>query len=123
MKFLALILSIVIFSQSLSVCGPPVAHRQKMLPVKECKIDLLGLKSNKTHSCCSKKDKTSHDKEKKDCCGENCKCFCCAKVCIDSLYFYKTLESDLSVFAEQNIPAIKVHSFDFHPSISYPPQV
>jgi len=123
MKVLALILSFIIFSQSLSVCGPSIAHIQKPLLVKECTVDTSSLKNNKAHSCCSKKDKLSHDDEKKDCCGDNCKCFCCAKVCINSLYYYKTAELDLSIFSEKNIPAIKVNSFDFHPSISYPPQV
>jgi hypothetical protein len=123
MKQLAFILSIIIFSQSLSVCGPAISHSQKPVIHYDCKDNPADLKKDKTHSCCSNKDKESHNEEKKDCCGDDCKCFCCIKVFINSLDYYKKSDSDLSPVAEKNIPAIKVHSFDFHPSISYPPQV
>lgn len=123
MKYLALILSFIIFSQSLSVCGPSIAHNRKPELISHCKVDFTHLKNSKTHSCCNKKDKPTDNKEKKDCCGDDCKCFCCIKVFITSLDYYKTSEVDLAPVAENSIPAIKVHSFDFHPSISYPPQV
>jgi hypothetical protein len=123
MKHLALILSFIIFSQSLSVCGPSIAHNPKREIISDCKVNFTDLKNSKTHSCCSKIDKPAQKEEKKDCCGDDCTCFCCVKVFINSLDCYKTSDSDLSPVAEKNISAIRVHSFDFHPSISYPPQV
>lgn len=123
MKILTLILSFIIFSQSLSVCGPSISHPQTPLVLKECKIDISGLINENDHSCCIKKDQSCQEDENKDCCGDDCKCFCCIKVCLNNFYYYKTAASDLSVFTEKNNTFIGVHSFDFHPSISYPPQV
>jgi len=123
MKIVSFILSLIIFSQSLSVCGPSFSYSQKLSDFKECTSDVSKSDSHKSHSCCSKEEKTNQNKEeKKDCCGDDCKCFCCIKIIGNDLHYYKTEETDSKLITENSIGLLMVHSFDFHPSISYPPQ-
>lgn len=123
MRVVALILSLIIFFQSLSVCGPKL----NILKEKE-KVCTIDYKQNTpVKSCCSKISKNlgkdTKDKKQKGCCGDDCKCITCAKVYLNHLPAFTITYFETSVFVERNIKPICYHSFDFHPSLIHPPQV
>ncbi|MBK8348937.1 MAG: hypothetical protein IPL08_15505 [Saprospiraceae bacterium] len=120
MKIVALILSLLIFCQSLSVCGPTFYRHQVNSKGSECKIEDAG-KSTPVKGCCSKKD--NKQKDKKGCCGDNCQCITCAKVCLNTFLFTKITISEPNTFTKKVLFPVLVHSYDFHPSISYPPNL
>jgi hypothetical protein len=122
MKVVALILSIIVFSQSLSVCGPTFGQRPHKEEAKNCKMDDADQTAAKKVSCCSKKTERKHDhQEKDDCCGDNCKCFTCSKVLLNTTYRVEIEGIHNSIKTENTIEPVLVKSFDFHPSIAYPP--
>lgn len=122
MKVVALILSFIVFSQSLSVCGPTIGHGQHKEETKNCKMDNADQSATKKVSCCSKKAEKNHDhQEKDDCCGDNCKCFTCAKVLLNPSYRVEIQALQNVIRTENTIEPVLVKSFDFHPSIAYPP--
>lgn len=123
MKIVAFILSIIIFHQSLSVCGPKLGGLKTSDDTETCSMD----SKSKVKSCCAKLHQ-DHKQEKKDkkhkgCCGDDCKCLTCAKIYLHGLMYFSIEEMDISNFGERNIMPLLVHSFDFHPSLTYPPQV
>ncbi len=141
MRILSFILSMLIFGQSLSVCGPEIAHHKHghslEAPVgcisevrdieDKCSADLDTHRSSNNHACCKglqheKTDHSDHSDEEDDCCGDACHCFCCTKVLLNHLPYRTDIPDVLpNVSREPNV-LITVHSFDFHPSISNPPQ-
>ncbi|MFZ1750600.1 MAG: hypothetical protein WAU01_10425 [Saprospiraceae bacterium] len=123
MKILVFILSLVILSQSLS------AHRTFDIGIVSCHTDAACAKDMSTldqptkHQCCSKDANSSSDEDAQDdCCGDDCKCFCCLKVLLTLFAGIKGQNVSVHGHATQNMMPIMAHSFDFHPSISYPPQ-
>lgn len=124
MKILSIILSLIIFCQSLSVCGDIVCHKTNSKEKNSCTIDNSAQKCTEEKiSCCDKKDKEEHNDKKKDCCGDHCTCFCCVKIIISKPLFYKTTESVSDNYTKAIVIQFTAHSFDFHPSISGPPKV
>lgn len=124
MRIIALILAILIFNQSLSVCGPKFTSINGSPISAVCTSTLDN--NTPTKSCCSslhKKDtEDTHKKKHKDCCGDNCKCLSCAKVYMHTLKYYTFEEVDNTIFSSSNNMPILYHSFDFHPSLTYPPR-
>ncbi len=125
MKLFSLILSIVVFFQSLSVCGPRFSHSVSEGKDNTCTIDYS--KKSPVKSCCSKlqqkHDKDTQDKNQKGCCGDDCKCLTCAKVFLNTLPYFDFPVVIVELLVERNIKPIRFHSFDFHPSLIQPPQV
>lgn len=120
MRLLAFILSFVIFSQSLAVCGP---HLQTTVHKT---LSGYGVEKNSCHAetknCCSKeKDKAKDNHEKKGCCDQGCKCFCCIKVFVTE-HLSSNINPLFDLFIERNQIPVFTHSFDFHQDVSYPPQ-
>jgi hypothetical protein len=124
MKIVVVILSLILFSQSLSVCGPSLTSPTKESCSTETISDDGNASHEKIHSCCSaKKAKDSKkDKPKKGCCSDGCKCFCHSPVIVINWAKLEKREIVESPAQERNNMPILVHSFDFHPSVSYPPQ-
>ena len=121
MKVVTLILSIIIFCQSLSVCGPTFDKSHSTTAVKECKMD-IDVKSTSKKSCCSKKEQKHDDHKDEDgCCGDNCQCLTCAKVFLNTFQFSKIKWLEEIEITKKIIYPVFVHSYDFHPSIAYPP--
>lgn len=122
MKIVAIILSLIIFSQSLSVCAPAFGPSQQNEDVRHCGIE-KSESAKPVKSCCVKKGGNKQDqKEKKGCCGENCQCFTCSKVFFsEAEYLYNLAYTENTIYVEQTMFPLYVHSYDFHPSISYPP--
>jgi hypothetical protein len=121
MKQIAVIFSFLIFFQSLSVCGPEVAHN-KETDVRECHAssDSEGKKA----SCCTVPAQSTQDEEEHDdCCGDNCHCFCCVKVVFFSMIMEGNHSSNILFPRACAAWPSFCHSFDFHPSIAYPPNV
>lgn len=118
MRRIAFILSLLIFHQSLSVCGPKFTIFLPISQQTECITD------KPTKSCCAKKE-TKHDnhKEKDGCCGDNCKCLTCAKVFLNSLNFTEIKWIEEIEITKKIIYPVFVHSYEFYPSIAYPPNV
>jgi hypothetical protein len=141
MKVLAVILSLLIFGQSLSVCGPEIAHRDHdhsmavpegckaeiHQPQDVCNANLNTHNSERNPSCCKSiqhenTDHKDHSDEENDCCGDACHCFCCAKVLLSHLPYGVNMPDELPDFSGDPSVVITVNSFDFRPSISNPPQ-
>lgn len=140
MRLIAIILSVVIFGQSLSVCGPEIAyHRDALLLVHEgcnhntassmnaCHVTEDTEKSVGAHGCCAATKSKNHNTsdssdDEKDCCGDSCHCFCCAKILLNNAPRSSALAGIPAGMPDEPCTLIKVHSFDFHPSISNPPQ-
>lgn len=123
MRVFAVILSLIIFCQSLSVCGPKILH-----PIEKDNVCSINYSQKAPiKSCCTKlhknQSKDTKDKKQKGCCGDNCKCITCAKVYLNHLPYFKLTFLDTTFFVERNIKPIWYHSFDFHPSLIHPPQV
>jgi hypothetical protein len=123
MKIVAFILSFLIFGQSLTVCRPSILSSFKSQESIVCSSDTKGLEANKK-SCCTKNKKSSdQQKDKKGCCGDNCQCLTCGKVFLTTFQFTKISFEEKLEISEKVIYPIFFHSFDFHPSIAYPPNV
>lgn len=126
MKNVAFILAVIIFSQSLSVCGPTIKATFQIEKIAECKADLSSNFVEKKHYCCSKEhksEKNNDDNDDKGCCGDACKCFCHAKIFVTEFSTIRKSELLVKAKADKNILPVFAHSYDFHPSVSYPPQV
>jgi hypothetical protein len=125
MKIVALILSFFIFHQSLSVCGPKLISGTSGKEGQECMV--ANGDNGPVKSCCSKlhkKDgKEQKEKKHKGCCGDNCKCLTCAKIFLHTLKYYSYTEIENTIYTKSNNMPVLVHSFDFHPSLTNPPQV
>lgn len=123
MKIVSFILSFLIFGQSLSVCTPSILYSNKNQETNVCTKETKGAEV-KNKSCCAKNKKSSHhQKDKKGCCGDNCQCLTCGKVFLTTFQFTKiSFVEKLEISEKVNYP-IFFHSFDFHPSIAYPPNV
>lgn len=125
MKIVALILSFIIFHQSLSVCGPKMLLTQTGKESTECNLVLDN--DAPVKSCCSKlhkkEGKEQKEKKNKGCCGDACKCLTCAKVFLHTLKYYSFKESENTIYHEKNNRPVLFHSFDFHLSLTNPPQV
>ncbi len=118
MRILALILSIIIFHQSLSVCGPRLNMHANQKAQTECKSD------KPTKSCCAKNEQKQDDHKDQDgCCGDNCKCLTCAKVFLNNIPTTDIKWSEEIEITNRVIYPLFTHSYDFHPSIAYPPNV
>ena len=140
MRSIAIILSVVIFSQSLSVCGPEIAHHKHHslishegcsedhhLSLDFCQVSSDVTKAGDQYGCCADKSAKNHNTsdssgDEKDCCGDACHCFCCAKVLLNFLPV-GTSSNEIPVSASvEPCSLVVVHSFDFHQSIANPPQ-
>lgn len=119
MRILAVILSLVIFVQSLAVCGP---HFN--IPVRE-EVRLSEPEKKSCHAeskkCCHSKKQDTEEKSKKNHCGQDCKCFCCVKV------FFLNQEITMQnyhtpIHFEKNQKPVFIHSFDFHQDVTNPPR-
>ena len=131
----------MIFGQSLSVCGPMIAHPKysHTLRVYEscdtkshhseviCSAEMGTSKGSTDHHCCKeykqrKTDTSDPTDEEKDCCGDACHCLCCTKVLLNTIPYGSYGSEVLLATSDRPSIMITVHSFDFHPSISNPPQ-
>lgn len=128
MKIVALILSFFIFHQSLSVCGPKLISGTSDKEGQECMV--ANGDNGPVKSCCSKlhkkdgkEQKEQKEKKHKGCCGDNCKCLTCAKIFLHTLKYYSYTEIENTIYTKSNNMPVLVHSFDFHPSLTNPPQV
>jgi hypothetical protein len=140
MRSIAIILSIVIFGQSLSVCGPEIAHNNNHSLLSQagcsdshepyndhCRISAGIEQADDQHGCCADKTSNNHQTsdssgDEKDCCGDACHCFCCTKVMLNNAPL-GTAATEIQVsFSAEPCTLVVVHSFDFHQSISNPPQ-
>lgn len=129
MKFLAFIFAFTLFGQSLSVCGPKLYSDAKKSEGTVCQITAEDAGHETLSKCCRKALRSQEDQnpqqdenEDHDCCGDNCKCFCCVKLFVRS-HFYATpllLQKPLVV---KNIFAVLFHSFDYHSDSFHPPQL
>lgn len=124
MKYLALILSIIIFHQSLSVCAPDVVKHLRKNTKVSCSVDnenssFVGQK----HSCCKSSKNDTNEDQKDDCCGDNCKCLSCLKVFTPD-WSAKTIElqSISKAMIQRTILPVLCHSYDFHKAIKNPPK-
>lgn len=123
MKILALILSCVLFSQSLSVCKPSFLTIIEKSEIPNCNFQNTSYSQNAKHSCCIKKNK-KNDKEnhKKGCCGDGCTCCSHSSIFILNIPVENGAESFSKPRKEKTIFPLFVHSYDFHATVSYPPQ-
>ena len=125
MKNIAFILALLIFNQSVSACGPSfIASHQKEV-IDKCSVDLSPQSDEKKHSCCTKTHNSdnNNDPDGEGGCSDACKCLCHAKIFIGEFSIIRKPEFLVKAVAEKNILPVFVHSYDFHPSVSYPPQV
>lgn len=120
MRILAVILSLTIFVQSLAVCGPhfDVTVRE-VVTSQETEKKSCHSESKK---CCHSKDQDNDKKQKKDTCGQNCKCFCCIKVFFLS-HNMNCQDVHLNSYSKKSIKPVFIHSFDFHQNVTNPPQI
>ncbi|MBP6446047.1 MAG: hypothetical protein KA341_04530 [Saprospiraceae bacterium] len=125
MKIVALILSFIIFHQSLSVCALKLLPSQSSKESLGCSIEHDN--NAPVKNCCSKlhkkEGKDQKEKKHKGCCGDNCKCLTCAKIFLHTLEYYSIKESENTIYKENNNMPVLFHSFDFHLSLTNPPQV
>jgi hypothetical protein len=118
MRVFIIILSILIFRQSVTVCMPSVQN-----------VDIIGQEKKLSckHSCC-KKMQESTEKDGENSTQDNdhkCKCGSCKVISLSPVYVLKSneiLPSTLN-FSYTGIKPVLTHSYDFHAKISYPPQV
>ena len=125
MKNIALILSCIIFVQSLTVAGIAMPMTASTDQVQACSVSKNATSiQDEKHACCAKKDvedQQGNDTDK-GCCGDDCKCVVHAKVffasdiSMDQKYNVSAPESDKNIFP------VFVHSYDFHAKLIYPPQ-
>ncbi len=121
MQKVAFLFALLIFSQSLSVCGPAIAH-SVVGGHEECHSEADS--NSKTSSCCSDSKHApgeTDDNSKNDCCGDSCHCFCCVKVVMFSVMASESVSIPWVSAASRPFSTVQCHSFDFHPSIPYPP--
>lgn len=124
MKILAIILSVLLFCQSLSVCGPAIGINQKSNTTTECNANPSSSRNYTKKKCCSHKEKSNQKKDtKKGCCGDNCQCLTCAKVFIPMFQYTRINIEDQTTPAKKVVCPVFFHGFDFHASIGYPPNI
>lgn len=87
-------------------------------------MDFSDKSSSPKKSCCSKKtEKKSDQKDKDDCCGDNCQCLTCIKVFLNTSDQASIRDVLNAIKTENTIEPVLVNSHDFHPTITYPPNV
>lgn len=130
MKFFLFILSFLLFAQSMVLCSGSLHRLSSMLDNifvnHEYACGSLTVRPSK--SCCSadtssacQNDSPSSDSGN-NCCGDDCRCFCSIKVFNQRLHFFRLSEETDEKYDSQVNFICNMHSFDYHPSISYPPQ-
>ncbi len=128
MKPFVIILSFLLFAQSFALCKGTVDRFQNLFAeASTCSMnanDTTTLSCTKK-SCCQPVEKNNASKKdsSKGCCGDDCRCFCCVKVFNSTLHSFKMPEILEEKYNQKSIAAVNVHSFDYHASISYPPQI
>lgn len=118
MRVVLIILSILVFRQSVTVCMPSIQNI--VVSDKDSGISCK-------HSCCKKMqssadkdtDNSSQDSDQK------CKCGSCKVISISPLLAPKTSKiiPVLLILNYSGIRPVLTHSYDFHAKISCPPQV
>lgn len=131
MRIVALILSFLIFHQSMSFCTHHTAVQSEMTESRSCTMDMaddvkIDIDSSKK-SCCEFKskhiEKDNNEDTEKGCCGDNCRCFTCVNVIFQILN--SELQSELApiVVGEDINQLVFVHSYDYYDSKINPPRV
>lgn len=127
MKILAVILSFLLFTQSFAMCKGTVDRYESLFnKIEMCEVNNeINTPSCTQKSCCdtSKNDDSSKKTSSKGCCGDDCRCFCSVKVFNTVLHTFKFPETKEEKYSNKVVLPLTVNSFDYHPSISYPPQV
>lgn len=116
MRVFLIILSILIFRQSVTVCMPSMINAStKVVSKASC-----------THACC----KMTHKKESKDNSSSQnddhkCKCSSCKVLSTMPAYSFKheIHSCTVTISTRNTVKPVQIHSYDFHDKISYPPQV
>lgn len=129
MRLLILILSYLIFNQSIEVCvhepnSDPIEEQiaSNMSDVESCD----NISDNKKHCCSSvtsDKDSKDHGKKHKHCNSDLCKCISCVKVFLTDARVYIVLEEKNTILKGDINQSISIHSFDFNLRLIHPPRV
>ena len=129
MKVIVIILSFLLLAQSMVLCSGSLQALadlwQHTKPSHETVCEMNS--QNMTKSCCSADTGSSCNRDESSsrdngCCGDDCRCFCSVKVFTQRLHVFRLAEETDEKYAGQVNTLRNFHSFDYHPSISYPPQ-
>ena len=126
MRLVILILSFLIFNQSIEVC----VHEPKSDPIEEqvasnkSEVESCDIKSDNKKNCCSSnKDNNDHSKKHKHCNSDLCKCISCVKVFLTDSRVNIVLEEKNIILKDDINQSISFHSFDFNLRLIHPPRV
>lgn len=125
MRIVALILSFMIFHQSMDVC----AHDLGRAAMEHHQDNDNSIQSSdqKTHCCAAKTQKEDHEKNDKNdhkhCNGDFCKCISCIKVFLTDTSVSIDLKLTNVILDTKVNQFVSVHSFDFNPNLKHPPRV
>lgn len=128
MKSIVVILSILLFAQSFALCSGTLERMKSLFEVTPiCTMDYSASSScTSTKKSCCQSSKMAEDSSKtptKGCCGDDCRCFCSVKVFNSTLHTFRLPEVLEEKYAQKVMMPVNVHSYDYHASITYPPQV
>lgn len=127
MRHLALILSILLFTESLSICAPDIytMYRNTSGSSKSCCSDKM---HSSTADSCQKKacDMPTHEHGEKDspsCCDDGCQCLCCIKIIAQN--YWPEIERHFSIIPKhQKVTGQQAWlSFDEPFKCYHPPRV
>ena len=124
MKYIALILSFIIFNQATSVCQiiePLLIVSSQNLTCH--KTSDLSIDAKDNDACCKKNMSSDEENEKNECCKDGCNCHCCFKVLVENFSIDKDGLNFVPIFAERVISPVYFHSFDFHLLLIQPPRI
>jgi hypothetical protein len=129
MKVIVIILSFLLLAQSMVLCSGSLQTLADLWQHTKLSQETIceATSHNMPKSCCSADAKSSctEDSPKsndKGCCGDDCRCFCSVKVFTQRLHVFRLSEKTDEKYSGQVNTLRNFHSFDYHPSISYPPQ-
>jgi len=128
MRILVVILSILLFAQSFALCSGNFERMKNLFETAAvCTMNYSATTSSaSTKKSCCQSAKMTEDSSKtpaKGCCGDDCRCFSCVKVFNLTLHTFRLSEIQEEKYAQKVMTPVNVHSYDYHASISYPPQV
>ncbi len=123
MKYIALILSFILFNQSLTVCTPSVIMSANSQKEATCISKEAFNKNGDSKSCCEKKtDSSEHQSHDDGCCDDGCKCLCCVKAFVIRIDSDDQKAIENKIIIDRVISPILFNSFDFHQTIITPPK-
>lgn len=123
MRILAFIFACVLFGQSMSVCAPEIYRHVENSENSVCTVVKVDVHEDVLPACCKKGQQNQEPSDDEhDCCGDNCKCLCCAKLFVKSVFYAGHVFTPRPAIIKNIFPEF-FYSFDYHADSFHPPQL